>query len=76
MDARSTRNRHRRNWARIAAGSLIVTGTGGSGLNKAVNALPAMAQLRNPARDGQPEMGRLRTNGRIPIFGNPIVNER
>jgi hypothetical protein len=45
-----------RNWARISAGSLTVTGTGGSGLKKAVNKLAAMIQIRNQARDGQLEL--------------------
>jgi len=65
MVEKSTRRCQKRNWARISAGSLIVTGIGGSGLNKAVNELPAMAQLRNPAHDGQPEMRRLFTQREI-----------
>jgi hypothetical protein len=39
----------------MAAGSLTVTGLGGSGMNKVLNGLPAMAQIRNRTRQGQPE---------------------
>jgi Tfp pilus assembly pilus retraction ATPase PilT len=55
-----------RNWARISAGSLTVTGTGGSGLKKAVNKLAAMIQIRNQARDGQLET----CQDRKPVLSN------